>query len=249
MQVSMLKGAKKWYDKNVRLVATVFFVVIVILLAFDSVLQIPSSVYFGAIAFLILLILDHVASAEKQGQEWISKLFTDDMKALEDISMFIKSRSVKNVDAIEYSGITITNMIRDLMKTDCKIRLLLYDPRSTDDPIQRARIKDSYFMKRNEFENAGKASNLQIGFYETPASLRGRNFDNRYVSAGWLVFFKSVNPKRTKMQVRGHDKPIVNTYASTKEGSIMLDFFNEQFDKLWKTRIDPKQIEEWWVTN
>jgi hypothetical protein len=126
----------------------------------------------------------------------------------------------------------------------CKIRILLVDPRSAMiiNFEQVARIVKNY--KENlepilQLEN----SQLELGFYSSPPSLRGRIFDGEFLQLSWYTFVPRPESKDTVVQ--GETNPSVAAYEVTMEGHLMKDFFCDHFEKLWKARIAPDVIDNW----
>jgi hypothetical protein len=125
----------------------------------------------------------------------------------------------------------------------CRFRVLLVDPRvaigtSFD---QAARIVKNY--RENLKPIVLQGSQLEVGFYDLPASLRGRSFDDTYLQLSWYTFFKESESGATL--IRGETNPFIATYGITAEGRAMRRFFREQFEKLWETRKQPDQIDKW----
>ncbi len=237
------------FEKWANGIALVTFGIVVFFFLFQSFIPVNDSFYLVAITFLLLLVIDHVVGIQRQAHGQTIKIYQNDIEALKAISRHISEQDVKSVDILQYSGLTITNMMRELLKTDCKIRLLLFDPRQTEDETQRQRIRDSYVTKKMEFKAKDKEQNLEIAFYDTHASLRGLNFDDRYLSVGWLVSSKVISDGKTKAEVVGHSNPVTNTYTSTDDGARLLRFFKDHFSKLWERRILSDDVEGWWSKN
>lgn len=177
------------------------------------------------------------------------KVYRNDDDAHKDIIKYIRSHPPEKVQAIQYSGIGISPIIRELLKTNClTITLLLFDPRKIDDPFQRKRIRMSYEEKRKDFGYENKSERLKIFFYDTPSSLRGINFADNYVSVGWYVYFPSKESK-TEVDILGHNQPLVNEITYLDNGKIFLEFFNKQFQRLSENKIESEVIEKWWEDN
>lgn len=205
-----------------------------------GLLEIPSAAYLIALAILLFGVVDYLASIQFQVSKTV--IYPDQNEYSEEILSFIKNKSINQVDMIEYSGVTVHWILNELMKKDCRIRLLLYDPRYVEDELQRERILVTLKTIPREYEYAGKGKNLELGFYNTPPSLRGCNFDNQLIVIGWYVFFKVDKNGKEKIELFGHDKPVIAADTTHKEMGIVEKFFNDQFEKLWDKKTDPEEI-------
>lgn len=238
---SRLSKLADFYSTKAYLISGIVFFITLLLFLFGFILPIPTSVYLVAVIFLLQLVMEHVTRLEKT--ETSPRVFADEVENLTGISDYIKSHRPKMVDMLEYSGSTITNIFREFAKGDTRIRLLLFDPRKTDDAVQRSRIKDSYLLKKIEIARSARPENIEISFYDTPSTLSGLNLDDQLVTIGWYTVTRSQSGETVLF---GHSNPFLLSYATTPEGAILWRFFKRHFEILWNQRIPASEIEKWW---
>lgn len=146
---------------------------------------------------------------------------------------------------IAYSSVSLAHISMELVKTNCKVKVFIYDPRKVTDPWQVNRITEACEQIKKEFEDEKKTQNLEILFYDTPASLRGINFDNNYVATGWYVFYNRKDGSKIITDMRGHTQPSIGTHTSTNEGQKILKLFNDQFQRLDESKIEGSIVDNW----
>ena len=162
-----------------------------------------------------------------------------------DLETYLEANKVNRADFLEYSGEHVGHIINSLIAGGrSRIRVLLVDPRvaiatSFD---QAARIVKNYRENLRPVLGS-KNSQLEVGFYCSVASLRGRNFDDIYVQLSWYTFSGEQNSGNAV--IRGEDNPFIATYGITFEGKAMRKFFKDQFERLWESKIQAEQIDEW----
>ena len=74
---------------------------------------------------------------------------------------------------------------------------------------------------------------LRIRCYRQPASLRGRNFDNRYVAFGWYTYDRR-SARQDTQQIWGAENPVIIASATDDYGVKLRKMYNGIFDRLWR---------------
>jgi len=95
---------------------------------------------------------------------------------------------------------------------------------------------------------------LRIKCYREPASLRGSNYDGKYITLGWYTYDRKIRSRQTD-QLWGAENSVIIAPCSDEDGTKLKDWFNSVFDSLWeqaeslKDAVDgyPHDIDPAWL--
>ena len=73
---------------------------------------------------------------------------------------------------------------------------------------------------------------LRIRCYRQPASLRGRNYDNRYIALSWYTYDRR-SARQDTQQIWGAENPVLIASATDDYGVKLRKMYNGIFDRLW----------------
>lgn len=170
-------------------------------------------------------------------------IYRDQAECEQELIEKIGRGKPKHGKLLEYSGFTAKNTLRALREVGCQTKLLLAHPASRPDGFQRRRIKAAIDdIIGVEFANARQF--IEVRFYTTPASLRGRRFGEQIV-VGWYTYRDDQRldvESQEQVMLWGHDNVVVAGDTRTEQGAILASWFERQFDELWghrMTRDDP----------
>ena len=242
-----LRHAKDAFNKYKRYIfaGLVLFALVYLILEslITSLAPLPVEFYFGVTFILILAVIDYL-EALRPSREGI---FPDQLESTETISRFLKEKKVNRAEILAVSGSFERSIIQELLKSDSTVRLLLFDPRKTNDRSEQDLIMGSYETTLRYAKQSGKSGNIEIAFYDTPASLRGINFGGSLVAIGWYTYSKELDAKGSEIvRVTGYSNPFIVREKTTREGGILKEFFNEEFEKMWNRKTPAAEVENWW---
>lgn len=169
--------------------------------------------------------------------------FKNDNESKIHLQNYLKNHSPKHVKAIQYSGYQIADLILELRDLNSKLDILLFDPQKAETKFQKDRIINSYESIKKSFNDDSKIKNLEITFYDVPASLRGVNIDDDYLILGWYVYFWKNHESKKQLDIYGHTMPQLHI-NKTSNTTFLFDFFNTQFKQLFKFGISSESIEK-----
>jgi hypothetical protein len=134
---------------------------------------------------------------------------------------------VRDADLLEYSAVTVEEIVRRLKSSGCRLRILVKHP-DTVAGHQRLRILGSlqqYFsLVLDDYRDKA-----EIRCYREQASLRGRRFGGSVINVGWYT----PDIAAPGLSVRGHTNPLITADLSTPEGQHLLRMFSGLFEALW----------------
>jgi hypothetical protein len=178
---------------------------------------------------LLVEVISYIVEIKQKSSRGSSRIFKDQFDAKQEFEQFIKEQKPKKVDLIELSSVKIDGLLERL-DANCDIRLLVQLPQkavsdSETDRIasQLRRLPDKTFKAHNK---------VNIKCYSVPASIRGRNLDEKLLNIGWYTY--SYNQE---IDITGHTNPMINVYTDTTEGRILNKFFTEVFNQLWEQAV------------
>lgn len=220
---------RKWYMGGMLAAIVVVWLlssVVQALLSFEKSMAITITM----ILFFIFLILDNLISIK--GPDNV-EIYKDEDAVAERIKQYFGENKVRRIRLIEYS----TRSIRDvwlhnlITKVDgVQIELLMcHRETGISDHQKKNRICIGIKELFRRFEEQG---NLKIVCYKEPASIRGRNFDDKLIVIGWYTY--RIDEKKSELRIQGHSNPLVVASVKTEAGVRLRDMFNETFQNLWK---------------
>jgi hypothetical protein len=180
---------------------------------------------------ILFLLLDvSVALSDVVRSQRGIRVSRDQPADTDELMKRLSELSIRDADMLEYSAVTVEEIIRHLKNCGCRLRILVKHPDAVA-KSQRFRILQSldqyYNLILDDYE--GKA---EIRCYREPASLRGRRFGGSLINIGWYT----PDVARPGLGVRGHTNPVITADLSTPEGENLLRMFNGLFDALWTSQ-------------
>ena len=70
-------------------------------------------------------------------------------------------------------------------------------------------------------------TNVEIRCDSTPGSLKGRKFNDKFITVGWYTYVPGEN------ELYGHTNCMVSAYINGAEGYKLKEMFDRAFDRLW----------------
>jgi hypothetical protein len=192
----------------------------------------------GAILLIILALVAEIAITVAQlvGVDYRVSALRDDRESEEHVMKHLRALAPKSADMLEFSGYSVHHLIEQLAHGDAKIRLLMKDPRTTNE-FQRRRILSSVEHIQRWISDRYDAP-IEIRFYTSAPSLRGRKFDDRFISVGWYTPAIDAKGRDEGTEVKGHCNPSVMCSTTTDEGQRLMAFFDTTFTSLWEASKD-----------
>lgn len=153
------------------------------------------------------------------------------------LTEYITDNRPNEIKMIEYSSSTVDSIIGDAVGEGADIKLLLKHPDSAIPSNQPDKILNqvkTLHSDLNGFED------MEIRFYEQPAGLRARKFDNDLINCGWYTY--QYNEKRGT-HLKGHINPTVLVSADEgEEYRHMEQLFDRIFENLWDSATTLEEL-------
>jgi hypothetical protein len=194
----------------------------------------------SAILLLLVVIAEHVA---EQSKESGTTVFPKEDEAFDRLSEIVSTRP-REVRMCEYSASSVIPHLKNLARfqeTE-SVKLLICHPKKACDEPQKNRIlgtlhnlsQTTYWSNRRLADRVS----LTVKCYDSPASLRGRNFGNKYVAVGWYTH--DCRTEGQTAQVWGDENSLIVTPIQDNEGEKLASMFNLVFDNLWEHALPLK---------
>ena len=146
----------------------------------------------------------------------------------------------KKARLIEYSTSSIKDILDALDKNEFKVQLLIQHPENAVSQLQKRKIWTAICDFHIYIQNYSK--NFEIRCYKNIASLRGRHIGEN-ISIGHYIHYKSRTSTNDEFDsILGHSSPMITFEQYTREGKIVLKFFNKCFDELWNSAEPVKNV-------
>jgi hypothetical protein len=248
---SLLKLEAAWFRRFVVISLAVAVAVSFILAAFVDAVDDSLGLKLGTVAVLFLLgvLIEHVIELRKEAA---GEVFEDDWEAEARLKAIVLDRKPKTVKLCEYSAasIPVANLIRLVIRcADAEeIKLLLCHPRmmsafgedSRNNHQMRRLLTNLEDLSYGTYrEEPPDKVPLRIRCYQEPASLRGRNFDDRYIALGWYTYDRK-NKRSEAPQLWGAENPVIVAPTRGDDHNKLKDMFNEVFDDIWERAVPLK---------
>lgn len=141
---------------------------------------------------------------------------------------------------LEYSAVSVWDLIAWLAEQGASLRILIKHPASTTGDFQRTKILNS-IRHLDRFVLREHRTRVQIRCYKSPASLRGKKFDDLLMDVGWYtpdLGRQGAADDDEDWEVIGHLNPLVVSSAETEEGQHLREMFDRVFESLWEAAKD-----------
>jgi hypothetical protein len=149
-------------------------------------------------------------------------LNSDQVESSRELLESIEKNRSRKVDLIELSSTTVETLLEGLRKNNCKIRLLVQNPKFAVNKFQQARIiqrlSDLTSLTLKDYRAC------EIRLYCMPGSIRGRLVDERFVNVGWYTY------SYDEIGVYGHDNPLISASVDSREGLELHDMFKRALE-------------------
>jgi hypothetical protein len=150
----------------------------------------------------------------------------DEAESMTVIRAHVAQESPKSADFLEYSAVTVVELLEALKKKHCAMRILVCHPDAAISDLQASRIRSS--LEIHQGITFADYEKVEIRLYRLPAAIRGRLLDESFVTVGWHVY-DDQSPSR----LHGHIHPMVSARTTTAEGQHLAKLFHTAFDHLW----------------
>lgn len=197
----------------------------------------------GALSLVLLaLIIDiSITLSHVISTDYRLRACRDDTENERMLNQYILKHSPKKVDLLEYSAHSMHYLIEELAKKGATIRILIRDPRVVGD-FQRNRILAS-IVHIERFAIRPYNADIEIRCYRAAPTLRGRQFDDSFLTAGWYTPDISSGGTYDEMEVMGHRNPMVMCSTATDDGQHLKKFFDEVFSSLWASAEENRAVD------
>jgi len=177
---------------------------------------------------LIVLIIDLLYKViELKGTPPSLEVYEDQAQAMPHIQEFVEKEHLETSDLLEYSTSSTRTLLRELRKSNVRIRLLICHPDNAVSAHERKTIELGIENLRKDFKDYEK---IMVKQYRTPASLRGRNLGGKWINVGWYLY-SNVDGQ---VDISGHDVTMILSDINTPQGEKLKGMFNRTFDGLWQ---------------
>jgi hypothetical protein len=178
---------------------------------------------------LLVEVISYIVEIKQKSSRGSSRIFKNQFDARQEFEQFIREQKPKKADLIELSSVKIDGLLERL-DANCDIRLLIQHPQKAVSKLESKRIVDQLCrLQTNTLKDHNK---VNIKCYCVPASIRGRNIDEKLLNIGWYTYSGN-----KEIKVTGHANPMINVYTDTREGRILKEFFTKAFDQLWEQAV------------
>lgn len=157
----------------------------------------------------------------------VVRVYRNQGSAFPVVEDFIDAYSPKTADLLEYSTLTIYDLLYKLKDTGTKIRLLMCHPDSALDEVQKKAIDfQTYILAHKAFPGyLSDTANIEIRLYRTRASLRGRKLGRDLLCVSWYTY--------RGHELQGHDNAMILANINSPQGKCLENMFDLTFDSLW----------------
>lgn len=229
---------EKYYHK-ISAIACIVLFLLLILSEFFPTLRL-FLIDKGVLSYIILLFLldvvNYLVKFDKEMKEkQRTKFYPSQDEAIEDVIRYIRLKKPSKVDLIEYSSGTILLLLQNLKRVKCQIRLLIKHPDTSISDFQRKKICQRIReLIGVDFKNYRK---VEIRCYKQFASLRGRKFDDDFISIGWYT-----PTIKVEGEILGHGNPMINAYIEDESGKVLKKIFDDVFNVLWDGGVPVEEV-------
>jgi hypothetical protein len=226
-----MKAVREFIDRHIHKVVAIQIFIVIALWGASTILPplqdwiLQHSIFNILIIVLLNDILLSIVELKTSDSTFNVNVFQDEPEAYLDLRKYIDQKRPKKADLIEYSTATIHDLLETLKRFNCELRILICNPDSAVNDFQRDRINDRIRdLTTLTFLNYPA---IEVRMYRLPASIRGRLFDQEYLTVGWHTH--TAGPAG----LYGHTNPMINVETKTPEGRMMLAMFASAFNELW----------------
>lgn len=155
--------------------------------------------------------------------------------AMPDLVRHVRETRPASVQLFEFSSLSIRDLLASVLDSGARVQLLLHDPyQGMINDLQRKVIESQVLTL--ESGSLGDISNLEIRFYTTPASLRGRKLGT-LLNVGWYTYFRRADGTPDLL---GSQNAMITVDARTY--SQLADYFDQQFQAAWASALTLDQM-------
>lgn len=212
----------------------------------------------AAALFFLALIFEYLVHLAKDPH---IEIFANEYEAENRIKEIVADTRIETAKFLEYSAASpsVSSLLKSIINSDNAqtIKLLIHHPSKIHSHLGGGNAKDhgGYQVRRilSTLENLSNTTYqheddkviLRIRCYEHPASLRGRNLNEKYLILGWFTYDnKNIKLKNNQpgSQIWGAENAIILARGKDKHGGEDLkNMFNEVFDNIWRHAIPLKE--------
>jgi len=227
-------------------VAGIIFIGLVIINIFSDLVADQTFIRINGILllFFVLIILEEVAESRAKISQHLNSLSTNnnievyenEISASQRQLEFIQHHNPIDVRMIEYSTRSIEPLLSVLSGSGSikTIRILISHPEAAISEYQKIqRILSAVPILARKFPLRSTGSNLRVRCYNSSATIRGRNFDNRLIVVGWYTYDVRRQLLPDEVQIWGDENPVLIATVDTDQGEKLAKAFDEIFERLW----------------
>lgn len=234
---------QRWFTLTVAVIAVGLWVLSPFISQISP--ELATGVSLSALVIILAMVLDHLIALRKG----VTKFHPNQPSAENETLELIEKGKAQ---LIEYSSRTVSKILEKLKTEGAEIKLLICNPNYTI-TCEAERSTHSSNPTNKDFQKEkricptigelhrftlGNYDKVKIKCYRTPASLRGRNFGDKWVQLGWYTYQTKESPEVFSLpQIWGDANPLITAPTSSPEGQILKGMFNEVFEKLWDESI------------
>jgi hypothetical protein len=206
--ISIISNVISRYKTRIRtfgltLVALIFVLKECGLLTFISP-QVSTTIL---ITILLTLVLDLSKSIEMIANR--GERFGNQLTLYREAIRLCNDHTIKNITLYHYSSSMVQGDLQHYIDKGCRIRLFIQSPEFAEligSRYQAKRIRQTMESLPHTY---GDNANLQVFQCGVPLSVRGANFDDRFIILGWYSYGTIIRQmpgtERDTCDVRGHD--------------------------------------------
>lgn len=153
----------------------------------------------------------------------------------------LNDESPDRVFFLYYNATSAKDVINQSISNDCEVFLLIKDPRDAINPLQRTAGQKRV---RELFEENIGFRNVQIRFYDAPASLKMMKAGPDHVAVGWYTYDRRGGEKDDP--IWGGENPMV-AFSRDDDGDdfvVVDDWATTIYHRLWRDSVTLQDLYE-----
>ena len=155
--------------------------------------------------------------------------------AMPDLVKHVRETRPPSVQLFEFSSLSIRDLLASVLDCSAQVQLLLHDPyQGNINDLQRKVIESQILTL--ESGSLGDTTRLEIRFYSTPASLRGRRLGT-LLNVGWYTYFRRADGTPDLL---GSQNAMIT--VDTRTFSQLAEYFTREFTAAWATALTLEQM-------
>src|ERR1039457_2291188 len=186
---------RAFIDRHVTRLGSFLIVAVVAAAIAGAVFQPVQNLLTGSRAFEVLIIglLLEITTrlVELKGAPPGIEVYENQRAAMPDLVRHIRETRPSAVQMFEHSTLASRDLLASVFDSGARVHLLLHDPYQGCINDLQCRAIEAQVLTL-ESGSLGDTSKLDLRFYSTPASLRGRRIGT-ILNVGWFTYFRRVD--------------------------------------------------------